>query len=103
MSFGMSAQTKAGEKGASAEAEIRAADAAWVKAAQTKKVDAWMAFYAPGAVALPPNEKTASTREEISKSVAAMLGLPDLSISWKPTKVEVANSGDIGYLYGTTR
>jgi ketosteroid isomerase-like protein len=29
------------------------------------------------------------------------LATPGLVISWQPTKVEVANSGDVAYLYGT--
>ena len=83
------------------EAAVRKADADWVKAAQTKKVDDWVAFYTEDAVALPPNEKTAVGKENIRKPVGDMLGLPGLSISWQPTKVEVAKSGDLAYLYGT--
>ena len=91
----MPANTKAAEEA------IRKADSEWVKAAQTKKVDAWMAFYADNATVLPPNDKTASDRTSIRKAVGELLSLPGLSITWKPTKVEVANSGDLGYLYGT--
>lgn len=82
------------------EAMIRKTDADWVTAAQTKKVDAWMAFYSDDAVALPPNDKVANTKEAIHKAVGDMLGLPGLSLHWKPTGVEVARSGDIAYLYG---
>lgn len=84
-----------------AEAAIQKFDEDWVKAAQTHQADAWVAFYADNAVILPPNEKTATTREDIRKSIAGLMGLPGLKISWKPTKVEVAASGDLGYLYGT--
>jgi len=80
---------------------IRKLDADWVKAAQTKQVDAWVAFYADDAVVLPPNEKLASGKESIRKSVGGLLGLPDLSISWQLTRVEVARSGDLAYGYGT--
>ena len=86
---------------AASEAAIRKADADWVKAAQTKDVESWMAFYADDAVALPPNEKTAANREAIRKSISNLLGLPGLAINWSPTKVEVARSSDIGYLHGT--
>lgn len=81
-------------------ANIRQLDADWVKAAQSKQVDAWMAFYADDAVALPPNDKAASGKENIRKPVAGLLGLPELSITWQPTKAEVARSGDLAYLYG---
>jgi len=82
------------------EAAIRKADAQWVKAAQTKQVDAWVAFYADDAAVLPPNDKLATTKESIRKSVSELLALPGLTISWQPTRVEVARSGDLGYLYG---
>jgi len=82
------------------EATIRRADADWVAAAQTKKVDGWMLFYAEDAVVLPPNEEVAADPVDIRKSVGQLLGLPGLLISWQPTKVEVAKSGDLAYLYG---
>ncbi len=85
---------------AGAEAAIRQADEAWVKAAGTLQPDAWMAFYSNDAVVLPPNEKLAANRDGIRKSVAGLLGLPGLKISWRPAKIEVAASGDLGYLYG---
>jgi uncharacterized protein (TIGR02246 family) len=82
------------------EAAIRKADADWVKAGQSKQVDAWVAFYADDAVVLAPNDKVANTKESIRKSVGELLALPSLSITWQPTKVEVARSGDLAYLYG---
>ena len=85
---------------AAEEATIRKLDADWVKAAQSKQVDAWMPFYAEDAVVLPPNDKAASSKESIRKPVADLLGLPELTITWQPTKVEVARSGDLAYLYG---
>lgn len=85
---------------ATEEANIRKLDADWVKAAQSKQVDAWMGFYADDAVVLPPNDKAASGKQSIRKPVADLLGLPELSIAWQPTKVEVARSGDLAYLYG---
>ncbi len=85
------------------EAVILRTDAEWVKAAQSKKVDDWMAFYSDDAVVLPPNEKTASTKESIRKLIGEMYAMPNVVVTWGPTNVEVAKSGDIGYLYGTYR
>ncbi len=82
------------------EAAIRQADTKWAKAAQTKLVDAWMAFYSDDAAVLPPNDQLASTKSAIRKSINDLLTLPELSITWEPTKVEVARSGDLGYSYG---
>src|SRR5689334_1362897 len=83
------------------EAAIRKADADWVKAAESKQVDAWMNFYADNAAFLPPNDKTVTGKDSIRKPVADLLGLPGLNITWQPSKVEVARAGDLGYLYGT--
>ena len=82
------------------EANIRKLDADWVKAAQSKQLDAWMAFYADDAVVLPPNDKAASGKEAIRKPVADLLALPELSISWQPVKADVSRSADLAYLYG---
>lgn len=83
------------------EAAIRKADTNWAKAAQTRKVDAWMAFYSDDATVLPPNDQLAETKSAIRKSINDLLSLPNLSIAWQPVKVEVARSADIGYSYGT--
>ncbi|HZD31905.1 MAG TPA: DUF4440 domain-containing protein [Candidatus Angelobacter sp.] len=96
-----SAPAPAPDTRAADEAAVRKADADWVKAAQTKKVEDWVAFYSEDAVILPPNEKTVSSKADISKFVGNLLMLPGLSLSWQPTKVEVAKSGDLAYLYGT--
>jgi uncharacterized protein (TIGR02246 family) len=83
------------------EAAVRQADENWEKAAQSKKVDDWVAFYADDAVILPPNEKKADSKEGIRKSVGAMLALPGLALHWAPTKVEVARSGELAYTQGS--
>jgi ketosteroid isomerase-like protein len=79
---------------------IRVLDASWVRAGQSKDVDAWVAFYANDAAVLPPNEPVATNREAIRRSVSELLTLPGLSIDWKPAKIEVARSGELAYLYG---
>jgi uncharacterized protein (TIGR02246 family) len=82
------------------EAAIRKADSEWVEAARSKHVDAWLAFYTDDAVVLPPNDKVANGRESARKSVGDLLSLPELSITWQPTSVAVARSGDLAYLTG---
>ena len=82
-------------------AEVQKADADWSKAAQSKQADAWVAFYADDAVVLPPNDKMATTKDAIHKTIADLLALPDLSLSWTTTKAEAARSGDLAYTYGT--
>lgn len=83
-----------------AEAAVRKADADWVKAASTRKVEDWVAFYADDAVVLPPNDKTAKGKAAIAKPIGELLGLPELNLTWTPTAVEVAKSGELVYMYG---
>lgn len=82
------------------EEAVRKADADWAKAAQSKSVDAWAAFYSDDAVLLPPNEPLQTGADNIKKSIGTLLGLPNLAISWQSAKVEVARGGDLAYLYG---
>jgi ketosteroid isomerase-like protein len=83
------------------EAAIRQVDIAWAKDAAAGETDAVVAYYADDAMVLPPNEPMATSQEAIRKAWAEMLAAPGLGISWHPTKVEVARSGDIGYSVGT--
>lgn len=94
--------------GSSNSADNRAADAAaiqaldeqWSAAAARNDLAATVAFYADDAVLLPPNAPIARDAKSIREDWAAMLG-PGTAISWKVSKAEAAQSGDLGYLYGT--
>ena len=85
------------------EAAVRQTDENWSKAAQSKKVDDWVAFYAKDAVLLPPNDKKVDTQEGIRKYIGELLGAPGLAINWQPATVKVARSGEPclypGHLY----
>src|SRR5437867_5069197 len=84
-----------------AEQSLRDADAAWSKAAESKDLDKTVSYYSADAIVLPPNAPIATTKEEIRKIWQDMLASPGLVISWKATKVEVAKSGDLGFVSGT--
>src|SRR5579863_1108227 len=88
-------QQQAAANQAADEAAVRQTDENWSKAAQSKKVDDWVAFYSDDAVLLPPNDKKASGKENNRKVIADLLALPGLALSWEPAKVEVAQSGDL--------
>ena len=81
------------------EKAVRDADAEWSKAAASKDVDKTVAFYADDAIVMPPNAERATTKEAIRKVWKDLL--TDAQVSWKATKVEVAKSGDIGFISGT--
>ena len=46
------------------------------------------------------NATIATDRKSIRETWAGLLG-PNTNLSWKASKVEVAESGEMGYLYGT--
>ncbi len=83
-----------------AEAAIRELDNEWSATAARNDLDGTLAFYAGDAVLLPPNAPIAKDPKAIRESWTGLLG-PHTAVSWKATKVEVAKSGELGYLYGT--
>jgi ketosteroid isomerase-like protein len=82
-------------------AALRKADEDWSAAARSRSAPAWIAFYGPDAMVLPPNGKAATTEADIAKAIKGLMALPDLSMSWRPVKVEISKSGDLGYIQGT--
>src|SRR5579859_4870635 len=83
-----------------AEAELRALDEQWSATAVRNDLDGTVAFYADDAVLLPPNAPIASDRRSRRDSWAGLLG-PGTAVSWKWTKIEVAQSGELAYIYGS--
>jgi ketosteroid isomerase-like protein len=82
------------------EKAVRDADEQWSKVAAAKDLDKTVSFYADGAVVLPPNQAAVTTKDGIRNLWKGFLDrLTD--ISWKSTRVEMAKSGDTGYLIGT--
>ncbi len=86
---------------AKAEAAVRKADAAWAATAGTANIDAWMAFYAADAIVLLPDEPLASGKKLVRAAVTRLLAQPDLSVAWRPIKVQMAPAGDLAYLAGS--
>jgi len=83
------------------EQALRDADAQWSKAAGAKDLDKTVSYYSDDAIVMPPNASAATTKEAIRKVWQDLLTSPGVAISWKATKVEVAKSGDIGFVSGT--
>jgi ketosteroid isomerase-like protein len=83
------------------EQALRDADDAWSKAAASKDLEKTVSYYSADAIVLPPNAPIATTKEAIKKLWGDLLASPGLVISWKATKVEVAKSGDLGFVSGT--
>jgi ketosteroid isomerase-like protein len=80
-------------------AAIRQADLAWSAAQASDGLDGVMPFYLDDAILLPPNSPMVIGKEAIREASAA-IDSPGFSVSWKPMKVEVAQSGELGYAIG---
>jgi ketosteroid isomerase-like protein len=83
------------------EQALRDLDAQWSKAATAKDVDKTISFYSDDANVLPPNATIVTTKAGIRKTWKELMDLPGFAISWKADKVEVAKSGEIGFVSGT--
>lgn len=82
------------------EAAIRALDAEWVKAIASKNCAQVTSYYADTAEMYAPNAPAASGKDAVQKLCAGMLGLPGFALTFVPSKVEVARSGDLAYETG---
>jgi ketosteroid isomerase-like protein len=85
----------------SVEQLLRDLDAQWAKAAAAKDVEQTIAYYSDDAIVLPPNASTAATKEAIRNAWKDMLASPGFVITWKPIRVQLAKSGDMGWVSGT--
>ena len=94
------APSATGDNRAADASAIQALDEQWSATAAKNDLDGTVAFYADDAVLLPPNAPIAADRKSIRESWSGVLG-PNTALSWKVSKVEVAKSGELGYLYGT--
>jgi ketosteroid isomerase-like protein len=94
-------QKPASDTRAADEAAIRQADEAWSKVVEAKQLDEHNAYFLEDGVVLAPNEAMVTGKEAIRKMVAGFFATPGFAMTWQPTKVEAARSGDFGYSLGT--
>ncbi|MFN2398628.1 MAG: DUF4440 domain-containing protein [Gemmatimonadaceae bacterium] len=85
------------------EQAIRDLGRQWQQAAASKDVAAIMRMYAPDAVFAPPNMALAKDSDAIRAAWAGLFEYPNLSLTFGPTRIEVAQSGDLAYETGTYR
>jgi uncharacterized protein (TIGR02246 family) len=83
------------------EQAIRKLDKDWSAAAQSKDVAKTISFYADDASALPFNAPIASGKDQIRELWTHLTSMPGFSLTFSPTKIEVAKSGDLAYDVGT--
>ena len=83
------------------EAALRALDLAWSDTANRKDIDGTVSYMADDGETLAPNEPAARDKAAIRASWANLLDLPNLTVHWKPLRVQVAESGELGYMSGS--
>jgi len=83
------------------EAAIREASAAWSKAAGNKELERCLSFYTDNAYVLPFNAPIANGKDQIRHVWSVLMSNPAYSLSFEPTMIEVARSGELGYEMGT--
>ena len=91
----MTADTRAADEEA-----IRAADAAWSKAAGDKDAAKMATFYAENAVVMAPGMAAIKGRDAIQQAMTGMMQDPNFALSFTPTKIVVAKAGDQAYELG---
>jgi ketosteroid isomerase-like protein len=100
LTLGVAAAAVCWAADAKLEQALRDADAEWSRVAAAKDLDKTVSFYADDAMVLPPNQSMVTSKTGIRNLWKGFLdSLTD--ISWKTTRVEMAKSGDMGYLVGT--
>lgn len=82
------------------EAAIRAAITEWVASAQAKDAEKFASFYAEDAVLMMAGSAPVSGAA-ISAATGAMMQDPNFALSFEPSSVVVARSGDLAYETGT--
>ena len=80
-------------------ASLMAADSAWSQT--TKEPEKFVAFFAEGAAIYPPGMPIVTGADAIRTTYTEMTKTPGFSLSWTPTKAEVAARGDFGITSGT--
>lgn len=94
-------QPPAADTRAADETAIRDADTAWSKATASKQVAAMVSYYDDNGSIFPPNAPIATGKEAVGKVWTQLFEIPGFAVSWEPTKVEAARSGDLAYSQGT--
>src|SRR6478609_931714 len=85
----------------SVEQLLRSLDGDWAKTAAGKDVEQTVAYYSDDAIVFPPNATSAATKEAVRNVWKEMFASPGLVITWQPTTVQLAKSGDMGWVSGT--
>ncbi len=84
-----------------ADREIRALLPGWLDAVRRKDSAAIAGFYAPDGRFMVPNAPAAEGRAAVAALWEHLLALPGAALTFGPTSIEAAASGDLAYEIGT--
>jgi len=102
LSFAIACQRQtAADTRAADEATLRNLDAEWSKAVGAKDLEKTVSYYTDDALVMAPNIPVLKGKEQASGMWKAMFSVPGFGGGWTATKVEVARSGDLGWVTGT--
>ena len=79
---------------------IRELSRQWVATVATKDPAATVKFYTDDSVMLPQDAPVAEGHDAIAKVWRGYFDLPDFSLTFSPTKINVSSSGDMAYEIG---
>ncbi|MEA2837182.1 MAG: hypothetical protein QOD89_1732 [Bradyrhizobium sp.] len=82
------------------EAEIRALDAEWSKAAIAKKMDQVVKFYASDGCVVWPGQPAAKGHAAIRAAWDSYMDVPGMYVDFEPTHIEVSSGGDMATDFG---
>jgi uncharacterized protein (TIGR02246 family) len=80
---------------------IRELNAQWVEAIKAKDVEACAAFYSDDGRIMPQNAPAAQGAEAIAKVWKGFFQLKEFALTFEPTRISVAQAGDVAYDIGT--
>ncbi len=83
------------------EAAIRKLDVAWSHAAETKDLEGTVAPYAADGSVLPFNAPIATGDVAIRQAWSSLMTKPGFHLTFTPTKIVIAESGDMAWEVGT--
>jgi ketosteroid isomerase-like protein len=83
------------------EAAIRKIDVTWSHAAETKDLDGTVAPYAADGSVLPFNAPIATGAVAIRQVWFSLMSKPGFHLTFAPTKIAIAGSGDMAWEVGT--
>jgi uncharacterized protein (TIGR02246 family) len=87
----------------SEEQRIRELDRQALRAAQSRDAATFATLYAEDAVHMTANTAIARGRDAIRNQWAETFRIPGVSVEFQPTRVDVAEAGDMAYVLGTYR